>query len=281
MSLYLGNTKINSLQAEYAPRGLQTTKVVTPTETVQLVSPDAGYDGLTSVVVEGIPDNYIDKENTGNASPSDVIKGKIFTSATAGIAIEGTYEIPTITDLLPNRNNPANTQQILSGYQGINQNGEVIIGTHECPTITDLLPVRSNPAGSEQILSGYQGIDSNGAIVNGIAEAGGGYEIVETAATSLKSGAEMTVYHTLGNISGFYSSPLDIGGYIGDGSSSLYNAIGVSMLNTTNAKCLYISGTGSYQLSTDMIKNSYGNGSITFTSKYNCRIVKSTFIFVA
>lgn len=200
------------------------------------------YKGETLISEMIITSDISPDEYLGDASPSDVLKGKIFTSNTAGVAVEG---------------------------------------THECPTITDLLPTRSNPAGSEQILSGYQGIDLSGEIVEGVAKAGGGYEIVETAATTLNNGGAMTVYHTLGNISGFYSSPLDIGGYIGDGSSSFYNAIGLSMLNDTYAKCLYISGSGEYQLISDMIKNSYGDGSITFTSRFNSQIVKSTFVFVA
>ena len=101
----------------------------------------------------------MNKNNTGDASISDVIKGKKFTSATAGVSVTG---------------------------------------THECPTITDLLPSRSNPAGSEQILSGYQGIDSNGAIINGIAEAGGKYEIVEVAASTSNS-TTFNFYTTLSN----------------------------------------------------------------------------------
>lgn len=36
---------------------------------------------------------------------------------------------PTLIDLLPTMGNPAGAEQIVSGYQGINQNGEVVTGS--------------------------------------------------------------------------------------------------------------------------------------------------------
>ena len=113
-------------------------------------------------------------------------------------------EKQTITDLLPERTNPAGANEILSGYQGVDDTGAVVNGAHTCKTLAQLLPSRSNPAGANEILTGYQGISSTGAVVNGSyvpPAAGAEWEIIITS-----SSASNTVSSSLAGISHCYGS---------------------------------------------------------------------------
>lgn len=56
-------------------------KTVTPSKTKQTVSPDAGYDGLSGVTVNAIPNNYGDVSGV-TAAASDVLANKIFVDST-------------------------------------------------------------------------------------------------------------------------------------------------------------------------------------------------------
>ena len=50
-------------------------KIVTPTKSKQTITPDTGYDGLSQVTVNAIPDEYIDTSCTDGATAKDIRRG--------------------------------------------------------------------------------------------------------------------------------------------------------------------------------------------------------------
>lgn len=63
-------------------------KIVSPTKLQQTVTPDSGYDGLSSVTVNAIPNEYITTTDA-TATSADIVNGK--TAYVNGVKITGTH----------------------------------------------------------------------------------------------------------------------------------------------------------------------------------------------
>lgn len=60
----------------YSTSGLMQKKSAVPSKSIQLITPDDGYDGLESVTVEAIPEEYTDLSDA-TARSEDIVSGKV------------------------------------------------------------------------------------------------------------------------------------------------------------------------------------------------------------
>lgn len=149
-------------------------KSIIPNETIQIVSPDAGYDGLSSVTVGAISTTYVGSGISRNGTLDGVI-------STQG----GEFIIPSgLTDggkVVANIESTPITNDIINGATNVNGTSNSIddftvtvnvpAGYHEAQTLTktfsDILPGLDIDASADKILNTYQAYDEAGKVITG------------------------------------------------------------------------------------------------------------------
>lgn len=141
-------------------------KSVTPTESEQIVTPDAGYDGLSSVTVGAISSTYVGSGITRKSAAT------ITPSTSAQIAVSaGTYVTGNITvAAIPN--NYVDTSDATAAASDIIQNktayikGKKVTGTMPSKGAATITPTTTNQTiNAGQYLSGAQTIKGDGNLV--------------------------------------------------------------------------------------------------------------------
>lgn len=136
---YCGFEKV-MVNVQTAPK-LQT-KTVTPTKSQQNVSPDSGYDGLSGVTVNAIPDNYVIPTGTVNITTNGThdVSGK----ASVVVAVpssQPTLNAPTIAinDKTLTITNPATNGNFVTSYRIFNGSAELAVVTSKTVDLSTLL----------------------------------------------------------------------------------------------------------------------------------------------
>lgn len=129
-----------TLELQTAPK-LQT-KTVTPRKSQQNVSPDSGYDGLSGVTVNAIPDNYVIPTGTVNITTNGThdVSGK----ASVVVAVpssQPTLNAPTIAinDKTLTITNPATNGNFVTCYRIFNGSAELAVVTSKTVYLSTLL----------------------------------------------------------------------------------------------------------------------------------------------
>ena len=107
-------------------------KTISPTESQQTVSPDANYDGLSSVVVNAIPSNYIGSGVTRQANKTITPTKSAQTAIQAGSYAEGAVTVEAIPSEYIITSDATATDADIAYGKTAYVNGSKITGTHEC-----------------------------------------------------------------------------------------------------------------------------------------------------
>lgn len=138
-------------------------RTVTPTESLQQITPSVGKIGLAQVDVLGITPTYVGSEVPKNTASS--VTSSDWSHSAAGDSVTVTVTIPagyyetattltyTAQDVLPPIDPDASADYILLGYKAYDENGATITGT--MPNAGDSSLVVSNDAGTLTIPEGY------------------------------------------------------------------------------------------------------------------------------
>ena len=136
------------------------TKTVTPTKSQQTVTPDSGKDGLSSVVVEAIPSQYIEPSGTKQIAENGTVDVKAF--ASAQVNVQPALQTKTVT--------PTKSQQTVTPDSGKDGLSSVVVEAIPSQYIV--------PEGSQQITeNGTYDVTGKASVVVNVAGSGGGSDL--------------------------------------------------------------------------------------------------------
>ena len=170
---------------------------ITPTESIQTINPDSGYDGFSQITVNAIPSQYKNTSDA-NASAANILYNKIAYNSTGKVtgtmanngtlngtitSQGGTYIIPagytaggtvtasfTATTLTSAIINGTAYLETTNDY-GWKTTVEIPEGYHSSASIektfSSFFPAPSTTATAAQMLLGYQAYDKDGKVITG------------------------------------------------------------------------------------------------------------------
>lgn len=183
----------SSISVNVAGENFETqSKTVAPTEVQQTVSPDNGYDGLSSVIIEAIPTSYV-----GSEVPRE---GNIVVTpdrTTQFVVSPGTYvEGSVVVDIIPSEyvataDATAVASDILSGKTAY-VNGEKVYGTFVAETINLDAEITTQDSIISQIQAALEDKTSNDLDTS---DATATAEDIATGKTAYVNGEKITGTH--------------------------------------------------------------------------------------
>lgn len=107
-------------------------KNINPTESQQIIVPDANYDGLSSVTINAIPSNYVGSGVTRQANKTITPTKSAQTAIQAGSYAEGAVTVEAIPSEYIITSDATATDADIAYGKTAYVNGSKITGTHEC-----------------------------------------------------------------------------------------------------------------------------------------------------